>query len=114
MSEEDEIKLILKWNEESGKFLPVESEDEMKDGIFLELLNKEKKWKYFYIKGASLISRRTSLRVANGISKTGYVHPNSGIRYGIEFSLLEEQSPYDDMPDKLKLAQRAWYEKKKS
>ena len=100
---------MLKWNDDSGQFRPIESDLDMDDGIFLELLEDEEKWKFFYIKGASLISRRTSLRAANGISKTGYVHPQTNLRYGVECKLIEETSPYEDMPENLKKSQRTWY-----
>ncbi|MFX1376135.1 MAG: hypothetical protein ACFFA0_10005 [Promethearchaeota archaeon] len=100
---------ILKWNDDTGQFRPLESDSDMNDGIFLELLEEEEKWKFFYIKDASLISRRTSLRTANGISKTGYVHPKTNLRYGVECKLEEEISPYEDMPENLKKSQRIWY-----
>lgn len=100
---------MLKWNNDSGQFRPIKSESDMNDGIFIELLEEEDKWKFFYIKGASLISRRTSLRSANGISKTGYVHPQTNLRYGVECKLDEEISPYEDMPNNLKKSQRTWY-----
>ncbi len=106
---EEEINFVLKWNEEMGQFLPVESDADMDDGIFLELVDSEAIWKFFYIKGASLIARRTSLRAANGISKTGYVHPKDNVRYGVDCKLEEEVSPYEDLPEKLKKAQRTWY-----
>ncbi|MFX0027958.1 MAG: hypothetical protein ACFE8B_02015 [Candidatus Hermodarchaeota archaeon] len=108
MVEEKSI-FMLKWNDDSGQFRPIESDSDMDDGIFLELIEDEETWKYFYIKGASLISRRTSLRAANGISKTGYIHPQTNIRYGIECNLEEEVSPYEDMPENLKKSQRTWY-----
>lgn len=114
MPEEPQEKFIIKWNEKSDSFVPVKSEEDMKEGVFLEFQPEEKSWKYFYISGASLIARRTALRSANGISKTGYVHPETGIRYGSEFKLIEEKSPYEDMPDKLRASQRSWYEHKKS
>ncbi len=100
---------ILKWNDGKGQFVPIESDADMNEGIFVELVKDEDKWRYFYIKGASLIARRTALRAANGISKTGYVHPKTSIRYGIECSLEEEVSPYEDMPDNLRKTQRSWY-----
>ena len=84
---------MLKWNDDTGQFVPLESDADMNDGIFIELVNEEK-WRYFYIKGASLISRRIALRAANGISKTGYVHPKTNMRYGVECELVEEISPY--------------------
>ena len=99
---------MLKWNDDSGQFVPIESDADMNDGIFLELVIEEK-WRYFYIKGASLISRRTALRAANSISKTGYVHPKTNIRYGVEYELKEEISPYEHMPDPLRKSQRSWY-----
>ncbi|MFX1365610.1 MAG: hypothetical protein ACFFCE_06415 [Promethearchaeota archaeon] len=99
---------ILKWHDDSGTFMPIESDADMNEGIFIELVN-DSKWRYFYIKGASLISRRTALRAANGISKTGYIHPKTNIRYGIECELKEEISPYEDMPDTLRKSQRSWY-----
>lgn len=100
---------ILKWKDEAGQFRPIESDSDKDDGIFIELIEDEEKWKYFYIKGASLIARRTSLRAANGISKTGYVHPQTNIRYGVDCKLEEETSPYEDMPENLKKSQRTWY-----
>ncbi|NVM38027.1 MAG: hypothetical protein HWN81_20705, partial [Candidatus Lokiarchaeota archaeon] len=92
---------ILKWNDDSGQFAPIESDADMNEGIFIELVNEEK-WRHFYIKGASLISRRTALRAANGISKTGYIHPKTNVRYGVECELKEEISPYEDMPNNLR------------
>lgn len=102
-------KIMLKWIDDSGLFRPIESESDMVEGIFLELIEEEDTWKYFYIKGASLISRRTALRAANGISKTGFVHPQTNVRYGVECKLDETVSPYEDMPDNLKQSQRTWY-----
>lgn len=99
---------VLKWSNDSGSFLPVKSDADMNEGIYLEFVN-ESKWRYFYIKGASLISRRTALRAASGISKTGYVHPKTNIRYGVKCELKEEISPYEDMPDTLRKSQRSWY-----
>ncbi|MFX1311958.1 MAG: hypothetical protein ACFFHD_05045 [Promethearchaeota archaeon] len=92
-----------------GQFRLLESDLDMEEGIFIELLEDENKWKYFYVKGASIIARRTALRVANGISKTGYVHPNTKIRCGINCELNEEISPYEDLPKDLKKVQRIWY-----
>lgn len=102
--------LVLKWSEESGKFNPIESDQDMDEGIFIELIPDKLKWHYFYIKGASLIARRTALRAANGIAKTGYVHPNNNKRYGVECKLKEEVSPYEDMPGELRVSQRHWYD----
>jgi len=99
---------MLRWNDDKGQFVPIESDADMNEGIFIELAD-ETKWRYFYIKGASLIARRTALRAANGISKTGYVHPKTNMRYGVECELLEEISPYEDMPDTLRKSQRSWY-----
>ena len=65
---------ILKWNDDSGQFVPIKSDADMNEGIFIELVNEDK-WRYFYIKGASLIARRTALRTANGISKNGVYSP---------------------------------------
>ena len=101
--------LMLKWINDNSQFRPTESDSDMVEGIFVELNEEDAKWKYFYIKGASLIARRTSLRAANGISKTGYVHPQSNVRYGVDCKLEEEISPYEDMPDNLKKSQRTWY-----
>ena len=109
----EESKVILKWNEEAGQFNPIEKESEMDEGIFIELDEETKKWKYFYIEGASLIARRTALRSANGIAKTGYLHPKTNKRHGVECKLEEEKSPYEDMPESLRKAQRAWYTKEK-
>lgn len=113
MSDDEAQKVVLKWNEETGSFKPIESESDMDEGIFLELKEDEDKWRYFYIEGAGLIARRTALRSAHGISKTGYVHPISGIRYGVEHKLVEDKSAYEDMPDGLRKSQRSWYEKSK-
>ncbi len=106
-------KLLLKWNEETGHFDPIESDSEMDAGIFIEYNEEAKKWRYFYIEGASLIARRTALRSANGIAKTGFVHPKTNIRYGVECKLEEDKSPYEDMPESLRKAQRAWYVKER-
>ncbi|MFW9781947.1 MAG: hypothetical protein ACFFFB_06655 [Candidatus Heimdallarchaeota archaeon] len=106
---EDENKFVLKWNEDSGKFRPIESDSDMNDGVFLELNKEEETWSYFYIKGASLIARRTSLRSANSISKTGYLDPQTNVRYGVDCKLEEQASPYEDMPENLKKSQRTWY-----
>ncbi|MFW9821056.1 MAG: hypothetical protein ACFFE5_15740 [Candidatus Thorarchaeota archaeon] len=108
MTEKDD-NFILKWNDEKGQFVLIESDGDMNEGIFIELVKENNKWRYFYIKGASLIARRTALRAANGISKIGYVHPKTNIRYGVECSLEEEISPYEDMPDDLRKTQRSWY-----
>ena len=40
---------MLKWNDDSGQFRPIESDSDMDDGIFIELLEDEDKWKFFYI-----------------------------------------------------------------
>jgi hypothetical protein len=110
MSEEKKPNsLLLKWNDETGKFEQIESDASMDEGIFIELIGDENKWKYFYIKGASLIARRTALRAANSIARTGYIHPGDGIRYGFDCSLEETVSPYEDMPITLRKSQRWWY-----
>lgn len=104
-----ENKTLLKWNAEKDSFEPIESKDSEREGIFIELDEANKKWNYFYLSGASLIARRTALRSANGISKTGYVHPTTNIRCGAECELVEEKSPYEDMSDDLRKSQRSWY-----
>ncbi len=109
MTEEKHESLMLKWNEEAGQFQPVKSDEEMNDGIFMDLNVEKKRWKYFYIDGASLISRRTALRSANGIAKTGYVHPDDNVRYGANCALKQDKDPHEDMPDNLRVAQRKWY-----
>lgn len=101
--------LMLKWNDDKGQFVPIESDADMNEGIFIELVEDDEKWRYFYIKGASLVARRTALRAANGISKTGYNHPQKDLRYGVDCKLQEEISPYEDMPDNLRKSQRSWY-----
>ncbi|MFX0139892.1 MAG: hypothetical protein ACFFDN_39995 [Candidatus Hodarchaeota archaeon] len=106
---EKEDNFILKWNDDIGQFVPIESDADMNDGIFIELVEDDEKWRYFYIKGASLIARRTALRAANGISKTGYIHPKTNVRYGVDCDLEEEISPYEDMPDNLRKSQSTWY-----
>ncbi len=106
---ENKDNLMLKWNNDKGQFVPIESDADMNEGIFIELIEDDDKWRYFYIKGASLVARRTALRAANGISKTGYVHPQKNLRYGVDCQLQEEISPYEDMPDNLRKTQRSWY-----
>ncbi len=106
---EKKEKIMLKWNTDQGQFVPIGSDADMQNGVFIELIEEEDKWRYFYIKGASLINRRTALRAANGISKTGYIHPKTNIRYGSECKLDEEVSPYEDMPNNIKVSQREWY-----
>lgn len=106
---ENKDNLMLKWNNDKGQFVPIESDADMNGGIFIELIEDDDKWRYFYIKGASLVARRTALRAANGISKTGYVHPQKNLRYGVDCQLQEEISPYEDMPDNLRKTQRSWY-----
>ncbi len=101
--------LLLKWKEETDKFVPIQSDQGMHEGIFLELIEEDNKWKYFYIKGASLIARRTARRAANGIAKTGYVHPSTNVRYGVAFTFEEELSPFEDMPEDIQRSQRDWY-----
>lgn len=110
MSKDISEDLMLKWNEEEGKFIPLDSDGDMNSGIFLKLVLDKNYWKYFYIKGASLISRRTALRAANSIAKAGYLHPETEIRLGINLDLKEETSPYTDIPEKIVKAQRTWYE----
>ncbi len=113
MAEEKAGKFLLKWNEGKGEFQPIKNDEEMKEGVFIELEDQKEQWRYFYIAGASLIARRTALRAANGISKTGFLHAGNNIRYGVEHKLVEEKSPYEDMPDMIKKAQRTWYIKEK-
>ncbi|MBD3212237.1 MAG: hypothetical protein GF311_06475 [Candidatus Lokiarchaeota archaeon] len=110
MSKESSENLVLKWNESEGTYDPITSDGEMDDGIFLEFLPENNHWKYFYIRGTSLIARRTALRAANSIAKTGYLHPKTQIRYGSNLELKEENSPYEDMPEQIKRAQRTWYD----
>jgi len=105
----DNKKLLLKWKEDTDKFDPIQSDQGMHEGIFLELIEEDRIWKYFYIKGASLIARRTARRAANGIAKTGYVHPSTSIRYGVAFTFEEELSPFEDMPEDIQRSQRDWY-----
>ncbi|MHA1821602.1 MAG: hypothetical protein ACTSU2_03415 [Promethearchaeota archaeon] len=105
----DEENFILIWNDDKQEFIPVENKDG--DGIFLEYIPAESKWLYSY-RNASLIQRRTSERKANGIAKTGYVHPDSGIRYGASFKLELEKPDTDDLSPDLKKSQRSWYEHK--
>ena len=105
----DNNMLLLKWNEDTDKFEPIESDQGMHEGIFLELIEADRTWKYFYIKGASLIFRRTARRAANGIAKTGYVHPSTNILHGVDFTLEEELSPFEDMPEDIQISQRDWY-----
>jgi hypothetical protein len=105
MSEEDS-KIILRWNHDDGEFEKISAKEG--DGVFMELKPEENIWFYSY-QNATLIARRTSERKANGISKTGWVDPTTGIRHGVEFKLVQEKSRYEDLSDDLKKKQRAWY-----
>ncbi len=102
----DDENIVLKWNEDAGKFEPVESEEGINEGIFLELKANERKWIFFYISGVSMITKLTALRAANGISKTGFVHPSTGIRLGVECKLDEEVSPFKDIQEYVQKSQR--------
>lgn len=109
---EDENKtgpLILWWNTDAGSFDPTDSKS---DGIFLERDDGNKLWLFSYTPGTGLIARRTALRRANEISKTGYIHPLSKLRTGIEYTLKELEDPYANLPDSIKSPQRTWYERK--
>lgn len=110
MSEETNIKLKLYWDEDKGYFMPM-SEEGIESHVFLDLIedNEKKHWQYYYIDGAPLIARRTALRSARGIAKTGYVHPEENIRYGVNYSLKEEFDQYEHLADDLKKSQRSWY-----
>ncbi|MFX0072057.1 MAG: hypothetical protein ACFFAO_13295 [Candidatus Hermodarchaeota archaeon] len=109
MTDEKPKNLLLKWNDNTGQFEPIKSDHSMDEGIFIELKHEENQWRYFYIRGASLISRRTALRAANGIARTGFVHPGNGRRYGVDSPLEQEISPFEDMPGELRKSQRWWY-----
>lgn len=86
-------------------------------------ISKEKLYSIFFIKTLEkysilLISKFlskikifTTLRTANGISKTGYIHPKTNIRYDVDYEFEEEISPYEDMPDNLRKSQCAWYKR---
>ncbi|MHA1730214.1 MAG: hypothetical protein ACTSWY_16005 [Promethearchaeota archaeon] len=99
---------ILRWNNDEGEFEPIKSKADK--GIFMILDVEKQQWIYSYTEGVSLISRRTALRKANGIAKTGFVHPISKIRIGVACKLVQTDS--EKLPDKLYSPQRAWYEKK--
>ncbi|MFX1238774.1 MAG: hypothetical protein ACFFAS_18820 [Promethearchaeota archaeon] len=101
--------MLLKWNNDKGAFDPIDSLEGMHKGIFLELIEDQKKWRHFYIKGASLIARRTARRAATGIAKTGYFNPKTNVRRGIEYEFDEEISPFEDMPEDIQRSQRDWY-----
>ena len=105
----DNKTLLLKWNADTDKFEPIQSDKGMHEGVFLELNDEERKWNYFYIKGASLIVRRTARRAANGIAKTGYVSPVNNVRFGVDYTLEEELSPFENMPEDIQKSQRDWY-----
>ncbi|MBN2157515.1 MAG: hypothetical protein JW776_15825 [Candidatus Lokiarchaeota archaeon] len=107
---EDEQKsepLILWWNSDSGSFEPTKSK--ATEGVFLEMNDENRLWLFSYSDGTSLIIRRTAMRRANEIAKVGYVH--NGARKGVEYELKEITE--EDLPESLKQAQRAWYERKK-
>ncbi|MFW9829791.1 MAG: hypothetical protein ACFFEY_19615 [Candidatus Thorarchaeota archaeon] len=53
-----------------------------------------------------MIIHRTTLRAANGISMTGFIHPKTNVHYCIKCILEEEKSPYEDMPEDLRISQR--------
>ena len=98
--------LILWWNGEA--FEPTDAKNSK--GIFLERNDENKLWLFSYSDGTGLIARRTAMRRANEVAKVGYVHPISKQRTGIEYILKEMTE--EDLPDSLKRAQRAWYERK--
>ena len=106
---ETNITLRLKWNSGADSFEPTTLEDTAKGSVFLELIDDQQRWYYYYTEGASLIEKRTALRSARGIAKTGYVHPGTGVRHGVDFKLEEEVDQYKDLADDLKKSQRSWY-----
>jgi len=106
----DSSHVILRWSDDEGDFLPIEDLDG--EGIFMVLDQPNKQWIFSFTKGVSLISRRTALRKANGISKTGYIIPVTKLRVGVECKLVE-QTADTDLPTKLREQQRAWYTKKR-
>lgn len=109
--EEHSVKLKLYWDEDKGEFIPESKESSSKAFVYLNLVedNEQKFWFYFYTDGAPLIARRTALRAARGIAKTGYVNPKDGARYGVEYELKEEHDQYEHLSDDLKKSQRSWY-----
>ena len=112
MSEEEgNITFRLRWNPDADSFEPTDMDDTAKGSVFLELIEDQQTWYYYYTEGASLIDRRTALRSARGISKTGYVHPEKGIRHGSDYKLKEEVDQYKDLAADLKKSQRSWYQK---
>jgi len=110
----DELKtknIALRWSNDEGDFIPIDSVEG--DGIFIELDEKNKNWTYSFTPGVSLISRRTAFRKANGISKTGFVMPITSMRVGVACKLIEkEEGAEGSVPAKLRAQQRTWYEKK--
>ena len=102
--------VVLRWSDDEGDFLPIT--DLEGEGIFMDLDEGNKQWIYSFTKGVSLISRRTALRKANGISKTGYIIPITKIRVGVECKLVEKTAD-TDLPIKLRDQQRTWYTKKR-
>jgi len=38
---------MLKWNDDIGQFVLIESDADMNDGIFIELVEDDEKWRYF-------------------------------------------------------------------
>ena len=105
----DKKNLLLKWNEDTGKFDLTDSKDEASNGVYLELHDEEKKWLYSFMRGASLIAKRTARRAADGIAKTGYIHPTEGKRYGVECKLEEEVSQFSGLSEDITRSQRDWY-----
>jgi len=104
-------KIALRWSNDEGDFIPIDSVEG--DGIFIELDEKNKIWTYSYTPGVSLISRRTAYRKANGISKTGFVMPITSLRVGTACKLIEKEAGAEgSVPEKLRAQQRTWYEKK--
>lgn len=112
MSDEQNIKLKLYFDEEKGEFQPVSDEGNTAN-VYLDLVEEgeEKYWQYYYVEGAPLIARRTALRSARGIAKTGYLNPVDDVRYGVSYELREEFDQYhsDHLSDDLKKSQRSWY-----
>jgi hypothetical protein len=110
-AEEKSKTIALRWSNDEGDFIPIDSVEG--DGIFIELDEKKKTWTYSFTPGASLISRRTAYRKANGISKTGFVMPITSLRIGVACKLIEkEEGAEESVPEKLRAQQRTWYEKK--
>ena len=81
MIEKESKNLMLKWNDDTHVFDPIESESDMNEGIFIELNEKNKTWKYFYIQGGCCVGKRSGCFIGiNGLEQVKLIK-SGGIRW---------------------------------